>query len=132
MSNNRLDLGRFGEDVAGSFLLEKGYRILEKNWRFKKGEIDLVCTLGKMIVFVEVKSRSEDSPGETGEALSHGQKIRLLKTASHYLCKNGLWERECRFDLVCVTAGSEVVVEHVENAIEFSIMGGGNSTWQPW
>jgi putative endonuclease len=132
MSALEISIGRFGEEIAGSYLMEKGYRVLERNWRYQKGELDLICLSGKKIIFVEVKTRSEDGQGHAMESLGHHQKIKLLRTANHYLCKSGLWEKECRFDFVCVTLGSEVKIDHVKNAIEFSLMGGGNSPWQPW
>ncbi len=132
MPASEISIGRFGEEVAGSFLNEKGYQVIEKNWRHQKGELDIICTCGKKIIFVEVKTRSEESQGHALETLGHSQKIKLLRTASHYLCSNGLWEKECRFDFICVTVGSEVKIEHVENAIEFSLMGGSNAPWQPW
>ncbi len=132
MSASEISIGRFGEEVAGSYLSEKGYKVIERNWRYKKGELDLICTAGEKIIFVEVKTRSEDGQGLAVESLGHHQKHNLLRTANHYLCKAGLWEKECRFDFVCVTIGSEVTIDHVKNAIEFSLMGGSNSPWQPW
>lgn len=132
MSAHEISIGRFGEEVAGSFLSEKGYKIVEKNWRYQKGELDLICMCGKKIVFVEVKTRSEEGQGHAMESLGHHQKLKLLRTANHYLCREGLWENECRFDFICVTIGSEVKIEHVENAIQFSLMGGSNTPWQPW
>ena len=127
-----MSIGRFGEEVAGSYLTEKGYKVIERNWRCKKGELDLICTSGKKIIFVEVKTRSDQGQGTALESLKHQQKMKLLRTASNYLCQTGLWARECRFDFVSVTIGPEVKIDHVKNAIEFSLMGSGNSPWQPW
>lgn len=127
-----MNLGRFGEEVAGSFLSEKGYRVVERNWRYQRGELDLICTSGRKIIFVEVKTRSGDGQVDALESLGYQQKLKLLRTANHYLCKSGLWKKECRFDFVCVTIGHEVKIDHVKNAIEFSLVGGSNSPWQPW
>jgi len=132
MPASEINIGRFGEEVAGSFLSEKGYRVIERNWRYQKGELDLICTSGKKIIFVEVKTRSVDSQVHALESLGHKQKLKLLRTAGHYLCKSGQWEKECRFDFVCVTIGPEVKIDHVKNAIEFSLMGARNTPWQPW
>lgn len=132
MSAHEISIGRFGEEVAGSYLMEKGYRVVERNWKYKKGELDLICTRGKKIIFVEVKTRSRQGQVQALESLGYQQKLNLLRTANHYLCKQGLWDKECRFDFVCVTIGSEVQIDHVQNAIEFSLMGGSNAPWQPW
>ncbi|WP_028573821.1 YraN family protein [Desulfonatronovibrio hydrogenovorans] len=132
MADQRISLGRFGEEVAGSYLSEKGYQVLERNWRCRQGELDIICTRGKTIIFVEVKTRSQDSPGHADEALGYSQRLKLLRTASHYLCSTGQWAKQCRFDFISVTAGSEIRINHVKNAIEFSLMGGGNTPWQPW
>ncbi len=132
MSASEINIGRFGEEVAGSYLSEKGYKVIERNWRYQRGELDIICRADKKIVFVEVKTRSENLQGHALESLGYHQKIKLLRTANHYLCKSGLWEKECRFDFVCVTIGPEVKIDHVKNAIEFSLMGGCNSPWQPW
>ncbi|RQD56903.1 MAG: YraN family protein [Desulfonatronovibrio sp. MSAO_Bac4] len=132
MADSWQDIGKFGEQVAGSYLSEKGYKILERNWRYRRGELDLVCRQGKVIVFVEVKTRSAQGPARAVESLGYQQKQNLLRTANHYLCMESLWENECRFDFISVTIGNQVKVEHVQNAIEFSPVGGSNSPWQPW
>jgi len=132
VSAHNLDLGRFGEEVAGSYLTEQGYRIIERNWKIRGGELDLVCTQQKRIIFVEVKTRTPDAMGHPLESLGFKQKKQLLRTAGMYLSRHRLWSRECRFDFICVTVGREVQIDHVQNAIEFSPVGGGHTPWQPW
>jgi len=132
LAAHNLDLGRYGEEVAGSYLLEQGYRIRERNWRSRAGELDLVCTQDDCIVFVEVKTRTLDSMGHPLESLGFKQRRKLLRTAGMYLSRHNMWSRESRFDFICITVGREVQIDHIQNALEFSSLGGGYSPWQPW
>ncbi len=132
MAAHNLDLGRFGEEVAASYLLEQGWRIIGQNWKVRGGELDLVCMQDSRVIFVEVKTRTEFGMGHPLESLGVKQKGKLLRTAGQYLSQHRLWSRECRFDFICVTVGREVLIEHVQNAFEFSPLGGGHSSWQPW
>ena len=129
-----MTLGSRGEDVAADYMRENGYRVIERNWRCKNGELDLICTRGKELVFVEVKTRGENSLGRAGESLTPAQQARLAKAASRYLSRNGLWSRSCRFDLIALEVSeNNVNLEHVANVIDFGqALGGGHSSWQPW
>ena len=132
MSAHNLNLGRYGEEVARDYLTEKGYRIKERNWRARGGELDLVCTCDGCIVFVEVKTRAEEGMVHPLESLGFKQQKKLLRTAGLYLSRHNMWSSQSRFDFICVTVGREVQIEHIQNAIEFSSVGGGHTPWQPW
>jgi putative endonuclease len=120
--------------MAQSFLRCQGYDILDSNWRSRGGELDIVCAKKDLIVFVEVKTRTDVRYGLPGEALTEKKQRRLLHAASAYLSKNKLWERSCRIDLISVRWQElECQIEHVHNVIEFSpAVGGRHSHWQPW
>jgi putative endonuclease len=126
--------GRAGEELAGLFLVEKGYRIVVRNFRCAGGEIDLICEDQGTLVFVEVKTRSCVDRGEPGEAVGRAKKIRLTKAASLYLSQNRAWSRPCRFDLVSVLfLDGETVVEHWEDIIDVRDgLDRGHAPWQPW
>ncbi|WP_457571354.1 YraN family protein [Desulfovulcanus sp.] len=134
MLAKHLRVGRSGEDLAASYLRKKGYKILDRNWRCNFGELDLVCRHKQVIVFVEVKTRSASTSVLPSEALTHHKRKRLLKTATLYLSKNGLWDQRCRFDLICVILeNNSADIEHVQNAFEFTYaVGSSHSSWQPW
>ncbi|WP_462323284.1 YraN family protein [Desulfoplanes sp.] len=134
MSSRPGDVGRFGEDVACDYLTENGYRVLERNWRTRKGELDIICTRDGELVFVEVKTRGEGCLGEPGEAVDVRKKTRLVKAAYAYLTQKKLWQTPARFDLVGLRMHPDYVqVEHEKNVIDASeIMGGRNTPWQPW
>jgi len=130
MPAGHLDLGRQGEDAAAELLAKKGLRILERNTRLGRLELDLVCEDGDTLVFVEVKTRAEGSLATPADGLTHQKRSRLLRAAQAYLSRRDLWHRPCRLDLVAVLfrAGTLHHIEHTPNAFPADSAGG----WQPW
>lgn len=126
--------GAAGEELAQCFLRCRGLKILERNWRSRGGELDIVCAEGRTLVFVEVKTRHDSQRGVPGEALTPAKRKRLLVAAGRYLTARGLWDRPCRFDLVAVHLRREsCVIEHQTDVIDASdSLGGGHAYWQPW
>ncbi len=102
MRLNRSALGAQGEQIAERFLRTKGYRILARNVRSKLGEIDLVATEGKALVFVEVRSASGSGFGRPEESLRGRKQGRLSRLARAYLTRHRLEPQAVRFDLVTV------------------------------
>lgn len=137
MVNTKHITGVFGEDRAVEFLRQTGYRILARNWKSKHLELDIICSKGEELVFVEVKTRAADALQSAKEALSPAQQKNLLKAAQNYLTAHNAWDLPCRFDLICVTCGdNNFHVEHIANAFEFNLaagfVGSVHSAWQPW
>ena len=95
-------LGARGEDIAVSFLREKGYRILEKNFRVKIGEIDIIAKDADTYCFIEVKTRRTQSRGSALEAVSNFKQRRLSQIALWYLKKKNLCGARSRFDVVAI------------------------------
>jgi len=93
-------LGRRGEEAAARHLASRGLRILERGFRCRAGEIDIVARDGETLVFVEVKSRSSLACGRPAEAVDLRKRRRLLSAASWYLLSHGGPDRPCRFDVV--------------------------------
>jgi len=107
----------WGEETAARFLIDKGYRILDRNWYASHGELDLVAQEGETLVFVEVKARRRHEFGSPEEAITPA---KLRKTAWAYLQDHGLEEVDFRFDVVAIDRGplGEVArLEHYVNAI---------------
>lgn len=106
--NKKIKLGKKGEKMAEKFLVEKGLEILEKNYRVKMGEIDLICLEHSTIVFVEVKTRSNREFGFPEEAINERKKQKLKIVADCYISdyrnKNNIkdFELDCRFDIISV------------------------------
>ncbi len=97
-------LGRHGEDIAWEYLKSRGYRILERNYRCRYGEIDLVAKDGETIVFIEVKSRRTAAFGDPEESVSLAKQKKISTVALYYLKDKGLHDRPARFDVVSVLA----------------------------
>lgn len=100
--DDRSELGRRGERAAGRHLRRKRYRILTRNYRCAAGEIDLICSQGDTIVFVEVKTRAGDEKQEPQEAVRRKQWRRIGNAARYFLMQRGVYDRPCRFDVVTV------------------------------
>lgn len=117
---SRAALGRAGEDLAARHLEGRGYRILERGFRTRDGEIDLVATDGGTVVFVEVKTRSGAACGRPAEAVDGRKQHRLLRAARVWLHRHGATETPCRFDVVEVLSrpGGEVVASHIQDAFQ--------------
>ena len=119
MSLSRKRLGREGEDVAAGFLKKKGYKLVERNYRCKTGEVDLIVLDRKVIVFVEVKTRTDHSFGSPFEAVEARKQRKMIQAARFFLHERKLHQRDARFDVVGVSwPGGEPVIEHIENAFE--------------
>lgn len=101
---DRQALGRWGEDVAVRHLQDSGAQVLERNWRCREGELDVVAREGKTLVFVEVKARSGHGYGEPAEAVSRVKARRIHVLATRWLALHrppgGPWD--LRFDVVSV------------------------------
>lgn len=118
MSKIRQLFGRDGERLAERYLQQKGYKLVERNYR-RGGEIDLIMLDRKVIVFVEVKSRSDHQFGNPLEAVESRKQKRMIQAAQFFLNEKGLHNREARFDVVGISwLGQQPAVEHIENAFE--------------
>jgi putative endonuclease len=116
----RQRLGRWGENLAADFLETRGYLILDRNWRSRNGEIDLITQTGETIAFVEVKTRKGRDFGLPEEGLTANKAKRLQSLAQQYLAQNDLHEIDWRIDLVAVELdqdGRLLRCEHIPNAV---------------
>ncbi len=104
--------GDKGENLAVKFLISKGYKILNRNFRCPFGEIDVIASKDGVIVFVEVKFRKSHLYGKANEAISPQKINRLLKTADFWIAKQGK-EFPCRFDVITIDDNK---IEQIENA----------------
>lgn len=112
-------LGERGEDFAARYLRRLGYHIVGRQVDLGVGELDIVAVDGRTIVFVEVKTRTDESAGAPAEAVDDARQQRLTRAALAYLKAHGLLENSARFDVVALTwptAADEPTVEHIQNA----------------
>lgn len=114
------EIGLLGEEIAADFLRRKGYRLLERNIRIGRGEIDLVALDGETLVFVEVKTRKGLRYGHPSESITPRKRRQLSKLALLYLQRRDISDVSCRFDIISIllTSRGEARVEHIKNAFE--------------
>jgi putative endonuclease len=110
--------GRAGEAAAARHLEAIGHRVLERGYRTRDGEIDLVTRDGDTIVFVEVKTRSGTAHGRPAEAVDRRKQGRILRAARLWLHRHGATDSPCRFDVVEVLSrpGAPDLLEHLPDA----------------
>lgn len=112
------DLGRRGEDVAVEFLEQRGVVVLERNWRCRDGELDVVGVQDECLVVCEVKTRSCPRFGEPAEAVTPRKVMRVRRAAQAWLATRGVGWAQVRFDVVSVLIepGRPVTLQHFESA----------------
>jgi putative endonuclease len=116
MSNQR-EKGQAGEDMAVDYLTKKGYRILQRNYRYEHGEIDIIAEDGAMLVFIEVKAFRSKNFGEPEDAVTFSKRERIRKTADGYIFESMMDERLCRFDVIAIDCEKNTpVIRHLMDA----------------
>jgi len=103
--------GRSGEDRAAALLIDRGYAIVERNYRCRVGELDLVARDGDTLVFVEVRSRADGAHGSALDTVGGAKQRRIARVAAHYLAARHPTARACRFDVVGITGDDVVLVQ---------------------
>ena len=121
--NDKKEIGAWGEDRAALYLRLHGYRILERNFRCRLGEIDIVARRGGVVAFVEVKLRKNADFGEAREFVTYTKQRRVISAAEFWLMKNKC-ELQPRFDVIEVYAprGTDTLrptIRHLENAFSY-------------
>lgn len=110
-----LSTGANGEDLACELLQQKGYRILQRNLRMGKAELDIIAHQNGVLVFVEVKTRTNDEFGYPEEFVNRRKQRMILNAADAYILKIG-WQEDIRFDIVAVTMSNPPELFHIEDA----------------
>ena len=109
--DQRIQQGTFAEGDATQLLVDAGYRIVERNYRCKAGELDIVARDGDVLVFIEVRSRSDDDHGSAFEMIRRTKQRRVIRVARYYLEAVAPDFEECRFDIVAITAGEPILIK---------------------
>ncbi len=108
-------LGEWGEEEAAMYLSRRGLAVLEKRYRARFGEVDLICRDRETVVFVEVKTRGRGWGNSILEAITPAKQVRLTRTALAFLKWKRLLAAPMRFDVLLIEGGS---VEWIRNAFE--------------
>ncbi len=113
------DFGKIAEDLAVDFLVRNQYKILARNFRYLKAEVDIIAEFDNQIIIVEVKARNTDTFLEPQEAVNK-KKIRLLISAASYYIEENNIEKEVRFDIISVLPNKQKTLEihHITDAFQ--------------
>ncbi len=110
------ELGKKAEEFAVEFLISKGNRIMDRNWRHGHLELDIVCTDGKMLIVVEVKARRQSIFPHPEDVFTPMQERRIIQATEAYIFKNNI-DMPVRFDLIAIVFGETgFEIEHIEDA----------------
>lgn len=111
-------LGKKGEDIAATYLKENGYTILERNYRYKRSEIDIICSKGLFLIFVEVKTRKNNSFGYPEEQITNKQKTAIQKAAIYFQNNTNVKFSLVRYDIISLMIDFDKIqdVKHLEDA----------------
>ncbi len=109
------EIGAEGEQLAVNFLINNGFEILDRNYRYKRAEVDIICRKEDFLVFVEVKFRKNNAFGEPEDFVNE-RKIELIQMASENYVDAINWNGNIRFDIISITKKSIPEIEHLEDA----------------
>jgi len=121
---DHIEFGKKGEDLAVQFLQKKGYKILQRNYRYKRAEIDIIAQKEDLLIFVEVKARKRIDFGYPEDAVNE-KKIELIQEAAENFMEESAWGKEhepgsggqIRFDIVSITSENDnFEIFHIEDA----------------
>ena len=121
MTRARRDLGAFGERVAAAHLEAKGYRIRQRNYRTREGEVDIIAEDASTLAFVEVRTRRGDALGSPAESITAAKAAHILAAAQAYIQAHDGCPADQRIDVIAVSLapdGRVLAVEHIEGAVE--------------
>lgn len=111
------EVGKLGETKAAEYLSEKGYEIIERNYRTKFSEIDIVAKQNDFLVFVEVRSKSNEDFGTPEETIDHNKINKISKNAEHYIASHN-YDGRARIDAICIVFsdyGDLLRLSHYDN-----------------
>lgn len=109
------DIGKKFEDKAVNFLENLGYRILDRNFRTRRGEIDIIALDGKTLVFVEVRFRKDSSFGTPQETVNKAKIKKIISAANRYISMKNLDFQDIRFDVIAIDLKG---INHIKNAFD--------------
>lgn len=112
---NNKEKGEIGENIASKYLISKGANIIERNYKIKSGEIDIIAKLDNELVFIEVKSRTNNKYGSPSESVNNKKINKITNTAKYYMLINNLYDTPVRFDVVEIYF-QDKKLKHIVNA----------------
>jgi len=121
LTKERLELGKFGEELAYKKIKSLGYKKIIRNYKCPLGEVDLIANDGDTLVFIETKTRKGKSVGYAKEAVTARKRRQLSKVALFYLKSNNCCDTKARFDVIAVSLkGGKPLIEVIRNAFDLA------------
>ncbi|WP_261306013.1 YraN family protein [Paenibacillus andongensis] len=118
--DDRKQLGKLGEELAEAFLSERDYRIVERNWRCRTGELDIIAEKANKLIFIEVRTRRPSGRfGSAKESVDYRKQLKVKETAQFYLHRFQKYEQSIQFDVITVEVsvdGAAPIIEHIQGA----------------
>jgi len=108
--NNNKATGDKGEEIAAVYLVKNGYQMVERNWRFRRWEVDIIATKGRFLHFIEVKTRKSLRYGRPEESITRDKMSNLKNVAEEYQYQHPQW-KYIQFDVLAITLINEEVKE---------------------
>ncbi len=117
MTNKNQLTGKHGEDIAETYLIDDGYEIITRNYRCRFGEIDIIAARNGTLIFVEVKTRSDQRYGLPRESVTYAKQRVIIKTAQQYIQRYKIKDKLFRFDVIEIFYDRQPThVVHIDNA----------------
>lgn len=111
-----IELGQLGENLAVDHLITKNFEILDRNYRWKKSEIDIICKQNNLLIVVEVKTRQTAAYGQPYDAVTRSKQKQIIKVTNQYIEENDI-DLEVRFDVISIVQNQHRTgIEHIEGA----------------
>ncbi|MCU0423458.1 MAG: YraN family protein [Bacteroidia bacterium] len=116
MHNHNSQFGKIGEEIATVYLKEKGYQIIQRNYKFSRVEVDIIARVENEIIFIEVKTRTSDQMAYPEQAVGKSKQKNIRLAAENFLEENQI-ELPVRFDIIAVVKNEhKFEIEHIEDA----------------
>ena len=120
MFNNNIKTGRTGEKIASDYLLNQGYKIIERNWHYSKNaEIDIIAEKEKILVFIEVKTRKSLNYGHQFKSITSKKIQKIHKAITAYMSEKKVKYKSYRFDAIAIIGLTNPIIEHIKDIGQF-------------
>jgi len=113
---NHIELGKRGEEVAVNHLCTKGYEVVERNYKWKNSEVDIICKKNNLLIVVEVKTRNSLALGEPYLSVTRSKQRQIIKVTNEFIQSNNV-SLDVQFDVISIILNQhQMQIEHIENA----------------
>lgn len=113
---NHIELGQKGEQLAVNHLVSNGFEVIERNYKWKNAEVDVICKKNDLLIVVEVKTRNSTVLGEPYSAVTRSKQKQIIKVTNRFIELNNV-QNDVQFDVISIVLNQHrTKIEHIENA----------------